>query len=254
MTTVKTSRLVSDAPTADGSSVSEAVLVEERYARRSDAGDARRYSLLNEPALLTFQERQRAIARLFVQLGWFDLHDMRLVEVGCGGGANLLDLLRLGFAPEHLQGIELLKASAERARKVLPAAVRIMHGDAAAMAKSIEAGSQDIVLQATVFSSLLDARFQQRLADIMWRWIRPGGGVLWYDFVVDNPRNPDVRGVPVARIRQLFPDARLKVRRITLAPPLARAAAAIHPSLYSLLNACPLLRTHVLVWVGKPRR
>ena len=39
----------------------------------------------------------------------------------------------------------------------------------------------------------------------MWRWVRPGGGVLWYDFTFDNPRNPDVRGVPLARVRELFP-------------------------------------------------
>ena len=114
-----------------------------------------------------------------------------------------------------------------------------------------EAGSQDIVFQSTVFSSLLDDSFQQRLADAMWKWVRPGGGVLWYDFVVDNPRNPDVRGVPVRRIRELFPSGSHRVRRLTLAPPLARPAARIHPSLYTLLNSCPWLRTHVLVWVGK---
>ena len=30
----------------------------------------------------------------------------------------------------------------------------------------------------------------------MWAAVKPGGGVLWYDFTVDNPRNADVRGVP----------------------------------------------------------
>jgi len=226
----------------------EADLVRERYARRQ--GDAQRYSLLNDAALLATQERQRAQARLFARLG-LDVTAVRLLEVGCGTGSNLLDLLRLGFAPEHLQGIELLSTSAERARVVLPASVRITVGDAAATTDLVPPASQDIVLQATVFSSLLDDGFQQRLADVMWKWVRPGGGILWYDFVIGNPRNADVRGVPVSRIRQLFPAGRIRLRRLTLAPPVARAVARVHPALYTLFNACPLLRTHVLAWVGK---
>jgi hypothetical protein len=39
---------------------------------------------------------------------------------------------------------------------------------------------------------------------------------------------------------------------VTLAPPLARAACRLHPALYPLLNALPLLRTHRLAWIGKP--
>ena len=144
-------------------------------------------------------------------------------------------------------------ASAERARCVLPASLRIITGDAAAPTSSLPAGSEDIVYQSTVFSSLLDHAFQQRLADAMWRWVRPGGGVLWYDFTVNNPRNQDVRGVPVARIRQLFPEGRLRVRRLTLAPPVARAVTRLHPMLYPVLNTCVWLRTHVLVWIDKPK-
>ncbi|MGZ7259737.1 hypothetical protein ACXWO8_09385, partial [Streptococcus pyogenes] len=74
----------------------------------------------------------------------------------------------------------------------------------------------------------------------MWRWLKPGGAVVWYDFTVDNPRNPDVRGVPLSRVRALFPQGRLTARRVTLAPPLARAL----PAAYALLNIIPWLRTH----------
>ena len=64
----------------------------------------------------------------------------------------------------------------------------------------ITAGSQDLVMQCTVFSSILDDALQQRLAEAMWSWLKPGGAVLWYDFIVDNPRNRDVRGVPMGRV------------------------------------------------------
>jgi hypothetical protein len=123
-----------------------------------------------------------------------------------------------------------------------------MHGYAA---YTLPEGQADVVLLSTVFSSLLDDTFQQQLAQVVWRAVKPGGGVLWYDFTVDNPRNPDVRGVRVARIAQLFPQGRVQAQRLTLAPPLGRAAARLHPALWTLLNALPVLRTHVLAWVQK---
>jgi len=82
--------------------------------------------------------------------------------------------------------------------------------------------------------------------------VKPGGGVLWYDFTVDNPRNRDVRGVPEARLRQLFPQSQARVQRLTLAPPLARAVVRVHPALYTVFNVLPALRTHVLAWIAKP--
>jgi len=221
--------------------------VAERYARR---GAPERYSLLRPEVWQIVQERQRAMLQLFAQLGWTDLAGLRVAEVGCGAGGNLLELLRLGVQPSRLCGAELLAERLAQARAALPPAVSLWSGDASQW--PLAPNSQDIVLQSTVFSSLLDDGFQQQLAAAMWSWVAPGGGVLWYDFTVDNPRNPDVRGVPLRRVRQLFPQALPTVRRVTLAPPLARAVCRVHPSLYTLFNLLPVLRTHVLVWLQKP--
>lgn len=226
----------------------EAQSVRERYAKRPRQDP--RYSLLNPAALWPLQERQRAMLALFARLGLHDLSTLRLHEVGCGTGSNLLELLQLGFMPEHLSGVELLPERLADARARLPEAVSLRQGDALALAPAPE--SVDIVLQATVFSSLLDDAFQQQLAASMWASVKPGGGVLWYDFTVDNPRNRDVRGVPLARVRELFPQGRIQARRITLAPPIARAVVRLHPSLYTLFNTLPLLRTHLLCWIAKP--
>ena len=220
--------------------------VAERYARR---GGLDRYSWLQPDVWMTLQERQRAMLQLFRRQGLTDLARLRVLEVGCGAGGNLLELLRLGFAPQNLAGAELLPERLAQARQLLPPTLKLWAGDASAL--DIPPASQHIVLQSTVFSSLLDDAFQQRLATVMWRWVAPGGGVLWYDFSVGNPRNPDVRGVPLARVRALFPQAQITASRITLAPPIARAACRLHPGLYSLLNALPLLRTHQLVWLRK---
>ena len=225
----------------------EAQSVRERYARRLPQDP--RYSLLNPAALCAVQERQRAMLRLFDRLGFSDLSTLDVLEVGSGAGSNLLELLWLGFGPEHLAGIELLPERHAVARGRLPPTVRLVPGDATE--SPIAPASADIVLQATVFSSLLDDAFQQRLADAMWDAVKPRGGVLWYDFTFDNPRNADVRGVPLARVRALFPQGRVQAHRITLAPPIARRVCRLHPALYTLFNLLPPLRTHLLCWIAK---
>jgi SAM-dependent methyltransferase len=227
----------------------EALEIAARYARRDGKWDARRYSLFDAAALQAQQERLRAMVALWRAHGWPDLAGRDLLEVGCGTGGNLADLLRLGAEPARLTGLELLPGRVAAARAVLPAAVRLIEGDA--LSAAVAPQSQDAVLAFTLFSSVLDEGVRQRLAQVMWSWVRPGGGLLCYDFAVDNPRNLDVQGVTPGAVRALFPQARDGgVRRLTLAPPLARAAARLHPRLPAWINLPPL-RTHRLCWLSK---
>lgn len=225
---------------------SEVDAVVQRYARRVQ-NDL--YSIMRPEVLHAFQERQRAILDLLARHAPGPLNRMRVLEIGCGTGANLLELLRLGFDPSNLAGNELLPERAAQARHNLPAAADVYPGDASAL--PFEPASFDIVYQSTVFTSLLDDAFQQRLAARMWEWLRPGGGILWYDFVFDNPRNPDVRGVPLSRIRALFPQGAIDSRRVTLAPPISRTVVKFHPAACRWFNALPFLRSHVLCWIRK---
>lgn len=225
----------------------EAAAVAARYAQRIDDG---RYDPLRPEVMLARQERERTLIGLLRRHLCKPLRDLDLLEVGCGSGDNLLELLRLGADPARLVGSELLPERVAAARARLPAASVVHAGDATAL--PFDAACFDLVLQVTVFSSLLDDAFQQRLADRMWHWLRPGGAVLWYDFTWDNPRNRHVRGVPMARVRALFPQATIEARRVTLAPPIGRRVAALHPALWRAFNLLPLLRTHRLAWIGKP--
>jgi SAM-dependent methyltransferase len=220
--------------------------IAERYARR-DVGD--RYHPLRPEIWQARQDRERALIALLRRHARAPLAELDVLEVGCGHGDNLLELLRLGFDPARLLGNDLLPARVAAARRRLPAATRILEGDATQLA--LPEPGFDIVYASTVFSSILDEAFRQGLADAMWRWVRPGGAVLWYDFTIDNPRNTDVRAVPLSRLRALFPAAAIDARRVTLAPPLGRQVVRLHPAAWRLFNALPLLRTHVLAWVGK---
>lgn len=154
-----------------------------------------------------------------------------------------------GFDSRNLMGNELLLDRSVLARRNLPSSIKIFEGDASKM--NIPESSLDVVYQSTVFSSLLDTNFQEQLARKMWSWLRPGGAVLWYDFTYDNPRNSDVKGISLARIRQLFPSGLIRSKKITLAPPISRRVCRLHPSLYAAFNLFPFLRTHLLCWIQK---
>jgi SAM-dependent methyltransferase len=226
--------------------------IKERYARRATAYADSRYDPVNPSVLMSLQERERVLMRWVRECGMAPLASRRLLEIGCGSGYNLLDFLRFGFQPANLLGNELLPERAQAARRVLPAELRILPGDA--MALQLPEESFDVVLQSAVFTSILGSEFQNALAARMWTWVKPGGGVLWYDFVYNNPRNPDVAGVPLRRVRELFPQGRLRYWRLTVAPPLARMLVRVHPALYNAANCFPFLRTHVLCWIRKGER
>lgn len=225
---------------------SEADAVVERYRRR-DASDL--YSMLRPEVMLSSQERQRQLLSLLKRHALAPLERLRVLEVGCGMGGNLVELIQFGFEPGNLVGSELLPDRAEVARRRLPAGVRVYEGDALGL--DLEPGSFDIVYVSVVFSSLLEDAFQARLAAKMWSWVRPGGAVLWYDFIYDNPANGDVRGVSPARVRTLFPQGKIFTKRTTLAPPISRRVCRIHPFAYHLFNCISVLRTHVLCWIAK---
>jgi SAM-dependent methyltransferase len=228
---------------------SEIDLVRERYARRDETARHSLYGPFLASTYMPDQERTRALITWVNECSIGPVEQRRVLEIGCGTGANLLQFLSFGFAPENLVGNELLADRFAVARKRLPAALALHSGDAIGLQLPQE--SFDVVFQSTVFTSILDPAFKRRLAEKMWSLVKPGGGVLWYDFMFDNPRNRDVRGIPIAEIDKLFPVRAAWMRRITLAPPIARTVTRIHPSLYTFVNLVPWLRTHCLCWIPK---
>jgi SAM-dependent methyltransferase len=227
----------------------EAQSMVSRYAKRHQHAD--RYSLQRHEVQHLVNERQAALQSLLQAEGWQPLSQRRVLDVGCGDGSNLLALIDAGLAPQHAQGIDLLPDRIAAARALLPASVVLRAGDATSM--DVPAQSIDLCLQYTVFSSLLLDASREALAQAMWRWLKPGGAVISYDFCVPSPGNHEVRALTVAQLAALFPQGVVKhVRRVTLAQPLARVLARVHPQLHDAVHAVPLLRTHRMVWLHKP--
>lgn len=174
------------------------------------------------------------------------LDTVKLLEIGAGTGGNLFFFKRIGLLWENLYANELLHDRIEVLKETFPK-VTIYQGDAS----EIESNGEilfDVVFQSTVFTSLLDYDFKVKLANKMWTLVKPGGIVLWYDFMFNNPKNQDVRGIKKAEIINLFPKAdRIVFQKVTLAPPIGRKVK----KLYSLINTIPFLRTHVIAEIEK---
>jgi hypothetical protein len=68
---------------------------------------------------------------------------------------------------------------------------------------------------------------------------------------VDNPRNPDVKGLKRRAIASLFPGCSLHLRGITLAPPIVRTLAPHSRVICHLLERIAPLCTHSLGLIRK---
>ena len=207
-----------------------------------------RYSETNPRALIFQRELESRILELLSAKSIGPLAAARVLDVGCGEGRWLRRFVQWGASPENLAGVDLLPERIAAAREACPCAVRLVCINAGELPFADQ--SFDVVASMTVFSSILASGLRDAVAAEMLRVLRPGGVVLWYDFFVNNPANPDVRGVGKAEIRRLFSGCDVELARITVATPVGRAVAPV-PFVYSALAQCRIFCTHYLGWIRK---
>ena len=229
--------------------VSELDRIRTEYARRSHDPDLNElYSFSRPDVQFTMQTRERAILSLLQQAGYHPLDRLDLLEVGCGGGAVLLDLIRWGADPGRLQGCDLVPERVASAHSRLPRETSLAVADGGAL--PYPSARFDLVLQFTVLTSVLDGALLGRIAGEIWRVLRPGGAILSYDFRFQGA-NPAVRALHPRELRALFPEGEFTQQRITLAPPIARRLAPWSWLGCELLHVIPWLLTHDLVLIRK---
>ena len=202
------------------------------------------YSPFNPSGLFLVQQRQQAILQLLRNADFYPLKNRSILEVGCGSGGVLLEYLSYGVAPERLHGTDLLQDRVVEAHARLPH-LPLTCADGQHLPYPNE--TFDLVLQYTVFSSILDDDIKTKVAKEMLRVVRKTGGmIVWYDFWL-NPTNPQTRGIRPPEIRQLFPDCWFEFHRVTLAPPITRKLIRFSWLSCYLLEKMRLLNTHYLV-------
>ena len=216
--------------------------IREKYARRMPEDS--RYSWFSPGHVFMVQERERRFLELLKRNGIDSLADKQILEIGCGRGDWLRGLIQWGAKPENLRGIDLLPDRVDVARRLCPTEVQVVCGSAGKL--DFPADAFDLVLQSTVFTSIQDDGLKRQVAAEMMRVVRPGGLILWYDFRVNNPRNPDVSGIGKKEIRGLFPGSRIQLFSLTPPPPLVRVLAPWSWLGCYFLAKVPWLRTHYI--------
>jgi SAM-dependent methyltransferase len=226
--------------------VSEVERIKSVYSHRHR--DGRVYSLFNAGELFMAQQLERDIIRLLRRHHCHDLGKKRILEVGCGTACPLRRFINYGAVPENLCGIDLRQHAIDVARNIHPN-IDFKCGNAESL--PFEGESLDIVLQFTVFTSILEQGMKHNVAGEMLRILKPGGLIIWYDYFVSKPTNRDVKGIGKREIVGLFPDCIFDFIKVTLAPPIARRVAPHSFLVCYLLDMIPLLRTHYLVGIRK---
>lgn len=90
-----------------------------------------------------------------------------------------------------------------------------------------------------------------KIASEMLSALDNDGAIIWYDFHMDNPANPDVRGIKRDEIGQLFSGCHIDVQKITLAPPIGRPVAHVSHTLYGALSRIKPLCSHYIGVITK---
>jgi len=225
----------------------EEARIRTAYAKRQR--DDVRYSWFSPGYLFMMQERERRLLTLLRRHGFTFLDTYKILEIGCGTGYWLREFIKWGARPENIIGVDLLSDRVTEAKTLCPEAVQVQCGSAATL--TFPGATFDLVLQSTVFSSVLDSRMQRQMASEMLRVVKSDGLILWYDYHVNNPWNADVRGVARRAIHQLFPGCRIQLQRLTLAPPLLRLLAPYSWLACYLLGKVPWFCTHYLGVIRK---
>lgn len=207
-----------------------------------------KYSLFRPGELYMLQRREQATLEMLRIAGWWSLRERSILEVGCGRGQRLGDFLRWGAQSDNIAGVDLLDTFVRDAKQNYPG-FKIVQTSGHRLPFGPE--SFNLVYQSTVFTSILDKQLRKQIAAEMLRVLRPDGIILWYDFRYPNPKNKDVQPIGRKELIELFPNTRIYLRSITLAPPLARTLAPLSLGLCSVLEAIPALRTHYLGIITK---
>lgn len=228
--------------------VSDLERLQDVYNKRKEtAAVADRYTVFDPAFHFLRVQRQRAIIGMLKACGIHSLRPLTMLEVGCGNGSVIQEFLSFGARTNCMHGIDLLHSRMVGVQRRLPLATFLC---ANGTRIPLASGSFDLVMQFTALSSILDPATRKQIAAEMRRVTKPGGLILWYDFIW-NPSNAETCGISKHEIVESFPGCSFTFRRITLMPPLARRVAPVSWQLGMLLEKLGVFNSHYLVGIRK---
>lgn len=205
----------------------------EYYERKG--GD--RNDLLTNPEVL-FQmlafDRANIAALRKVKI---DRSTARVLDVGCGNGASLLQFIRLGFNPDNLVGIDNSEERIADGRRLHPNMdFRCDSADRMPFADE----SFDLVFESTMLGTLSSMDLLSNIASEMIRVTRMGGHLMLADWRYSRKGSGVETAMSKKRVAELFrvgEKTKVIVReRGALVPPLGRRLSRMMPAMYFVVQ------------------
>ncbi|MFH1699535.1 MAG: class I SAM-dependent methyltransferase [Candidatus Zixiibacteriota bacterium] len=176
-----------------------------------------------------------------------DLSKIMLLEVGCGELFWPEVFVEIGCISENCFGTDIVH------QRMLKGRIKGRLGTAITSSVfdlPFMSSSYDLVCQLTLMTSIPKDLDRARAIKEMLRVLKPGGYILWYDFRYNNPKNPYTRAIGKKELYELFAPLPVKLKTITVFPPLARKVPAVGIPLLKFINLFSMLRTHYLALIG----
>ncbi len=154
----------------------------------------------------------------------------------------------MGVEPSCLYGNDIMPNRIEEAKKRLPTMAHLECNNF--LEASYQENFFDCISLYTVLSSILDLDFQKALIQKAKSLLNPGGAIIIYDFVYNNPANPDVRGIDIEFLKKIFGPVSYSIKKATIIPPLARTFNKF-PAILRLMSVCSFLKSHRFIYLQK---
>src|SRR5437867_1937875 len=175
-----------------------------------------------------------------------DVATARLLDLGAGSGGDCQRFRHIGFHPQRIVAIDLLREPVLRTKQSL-GWLSVLQADGARL--PFRNAAFDVVCQSTVLSSVLDRRHRASILLEVRRVMAPGGLFLTYDTRYPNPWNRNTSPVTVAELQRAFTGWRVSARTMTPIPQLARLVGPLSSVACRIIEKIPAFRSHLLAVV-----
>ncbi|MFN8575356.1 MAG: methyltransferase domain-containing protein [Candidatus Sericytochromatia bacterium] len=170
-----------------------------------------------------------------------NFENLKVLDLGFGSGIDIFTLIKSGFNIKNIYGVEVIEERFNNLKNIIPNAnLKLNSG----FNIPFESENFDLVIQSTVFSSILDKNSRKLLSNEILRVLKPNGKIFFYDLKFNNPWNKNVIKIDKNELKYLFENCKIKSNSLTLNPVIVREIAKNSIIICEILEKIPILCSH----------
>ena len=160
-----------------------------------------------------------------------------ILDIGCGGAWDLVELIKYGFSQENLYGVDIKDECISRAKIDFPL-LNLSCQDATRL--DFQDDFFDLVFESTMFVTLTDTIMSKKIAEEMIRVTKKNGFILLIDWKYGKFWSKSYLACNKKRVKHMFNIGKdmeiISINKGSLIPPIGRFLSAYFGSLYFLVS------------------